>query len=242
MSPAEGSPTTPNLPALTVADLNTEVNCEPRVLDTVLGTHLGMARPTNIRSLIETSRGELEGFGSLHAARAMVAIGSGAKRGVNAYYLTEGQALCICALSRAPKAPQVRRMLIEAFMELRRQQLRPQQPRLPPKPRFRAFFARGLRSFPVLSDNMEPTLRRGDFALVQYVDRYEGDGVYVVGLDYPNLRRVDAFGGKVRIWSDNPRYSRQEVSREWFNANVVAKVVFAAKCLDRSLVPEQLRH
>lgn len=42
--------------------------------------------------------------------------------------LNEGQALCVCALSRAPNAPRVRRGLIEAFMELRRGRRLPKPP------------------------------------------------------------------------------------------------------------------
>ncbi|WP_146203798.1 hypothetical protein [Azospirillum sp. TSO5] len=46
-------------------DLNcvAAVEGEPRVLDTELAAALGMARPTNIRNVIELNNAELEGFG-----------------------------------------------------------------------------------------------------------------------------------------------------------------------------------
>ena len=40
-----------------------------------------------------------------------------------AYYLNEGQALVICALSRTPKAAQVRKLLIDVFMAYRQGKL-----------------------------------------------------------------------------------------------------------------------
>lgn len=93
---------------------------EPTVQDVSLGEWLGMRRPTNIRTLIEANREELESYGPLHAARAMVELGSGAEREVTVYYLTEEQALVICQLSRAKRAKDVRRVLIKTFMNWRR--------------------------------------------------------------------------------------------------------------------------
>lgn len=113
--PADGSP----LPVVIVED-------EPRVLDTDLAKAMGMARPTNVRVVIETNRDELTSFGPLHAANAMVGIGSGAKREVTTYHLNEEQALLICLLSRTEKAKQVRAEVIRVFTAWRRGQLAPQ--------------------------------------------------------------------------------------------------------------------
>ena len=49
----------------------------------------------------------------------------------------------------------------------------------------------GLRAFPVTGDLMEPTVRRGDFALVHPVDRYIGEGIYVIGESDPSIYRVE---------------------------------------------------
>jgi hypothetical protein len=98
------------------------IDGEPRVLDTELATKLGMDRPTNIRQVIDRNRDEIEGFGPLHSANALVEIGSGARRSVSAYYLNEEQALLVSILSRAPNAPAVRAGLIRAFVAFRRGQ------------------------------------------------------------------------------------------------------------------------
>jgi hypothetical protein len=98
------------------------VEDEPRALDTDIGERLGMARPTNIRGVIEASREELERFGPLHTARAMVDIGSGAKRETTAYYLNEEQSLLVSIKSTAPRAAEVRHMLIKVFTAWRRGQ------------------------------------------------------------------------------------------------------------------------
>ncbi|MDY0242185.1 MAG: hypothetical protein RBR34_08410 [Rhodospirillaceae bacterium] len=50
---------TRNPSALTLADLNTTINHEPRIKDVRIGERLGMARPTNIRQTIEANMAEL---------------------------------------------------------------------------------------------------------------------------------------------------------------------------------------
>ncbi|MCG5241371.1 hypothetical protein ACIU1J_27530 [Azospirillum doebereinerae] len=94
---------------------------EPRVLDVAIGRQLGMARPTNIRQVIEANRAELETYGMLHATRATSPMPNGGEKEVWEYWPNEEQALCICAISKAPKAPDARRMLIKAFTAWRRQ-------------------------------------------------------------------------------------------------------------------------
>ena len=96
------------------------INGEPTVRDVDLGERLGMARPTNIRRVIEKSRAELEGYGMLHAASATSGMPNGGTKSVTEYHLTEPQALLVCIKSAAPRAPEVRRLVIEAFMAWRR--------------------------------------------------------------------------------------------------------------------------
>lgn len=94
------------------------MNDEPRVLDTDLAERLGLSRPTNIRSdLIEPNRAELEGFGHL---QAVTAKSSGRGRPGTAYYLNEEQALLVAILSKAPRAAEVRSMVIRTFVAVRR--------------------------------------------------------------------------------------------------------------------------
>lgn len=104
---------------ITISDLNTTVNHEPRILDTRLGEALGFGRSTSIRVLIERNRAEMERYGEV-CITAMQTAGIQGGRPGKAYWLTEGQALCLSALSNAPNAPDVRQMLIEVYMAYRR--------------------------------------------------------------------------------------------------------------------------
>ncbi|WP_210486649.1 hypothetical protein [Microvirga antarctica] len=109
------------MPAIITIDSLWLIENEPRVLDTDLAAALGMARPTNIRGLIETNRQELENFGSLHTKRAVIQAGKGANREVAMFLLNEEQSLPICMLSRADRAKQVRADIITVFVAYRRQ-------------------------------------------------------------------------------------------------------------------------
>lgn len=104
--------------AFTIADLNTEIDNEPRVLDVQLGEALGFARPRKIREIIARNLDEIETYGSSAPRR-------GAYRGAEfvEYFLNEPQALLICMFSNTPRAAAVRKMLIDVFMEYRRGKL-----------------------------------------------------------------------------------------------------------------------
>jgi hypothetical protein len=62
-----------------------------------IGERLGMARPTNIRRVIDRNRTEIEAFGSL--AHSVPNLGPAGGRPSVEYHLTEEQALCVCQLS-----------------------------------------------------------------------------------------------------------------------------------------------
>lgn len=108
---------------LSVTDINTALDAEPRVKDTRLAQALGFARPRVIRELIERNRAELERYDS-------IAVRHGAYRGKEyaEYWLTEGQALCLAALSNAPRAPEARHTLISVYMAFRHGQTAPAVP------------------------------------------------------------------------------------------------------------------
>lgn len=97
-----------------------EIGGEPRVRDIEIGERLGMVRPTNIRQVIEANRAEIEGFGMLHAAHATSPMPNGGSKKVLEFHLNEEQALCVSTLSNAPRAPEVRAMLIRTFTAFRR--------------------------------------------------------------------------------------------------------------------------
>ncbi len=103
---------------ISIADLNTEIDAEPRVQDIALGEGLGFSRPRAIRQIIDRNALELQAYGSLATRR-------GKSRGQEfvEYFLNEPQALLICMWSNTPKAAAVRKMLIDVFMEYRRGKL-----------------------------------------------------------------------------------------------------------------------
>ena len=110
--------------ALTIpASAMTMADGEPRIRDLALAESLGFAKPHTIRDLIVRNRTELEAHGSFPCR----AENPGAKGGrpASAYYLNEGQALVICALSRTEKAAEVRKQLIDVFRAYRAGFLQP---------------------------------------------------------------------------------------------------------------------
>lgn len=117
-----------------------EMGEEPRILDVLLAEHLGFERERAIRELIARNRDELEAYGGLpcHTANP----GKQGGRPGKAYWLNEGQALVICALSRTDKAAEIRKAIIDVFTAYRRGKLvdvaahyrRPPTPQTPPAP------------------------------------------------------------------------------------------------------------
>ncbi len=96
---------------------------EPRVRDIDLGERLGFERPRVIRELIERNKAEVESFGLAPRRTAPITSGKGRVTEVQEYWLNEEQALLVATISNAPKAPQVRAMLIRVFVAWRRGEL-----------------------------------------------------------------------------------------------------------------------
>lgn len=86
--------------------------------DLDLTERLGFDRPHEARRLIERNRDELE----MHGGIFVTVTKNTGKRGRpgKAYYLNEGQALVICALSRTANAALIRKALIDVFTAYRR--------------------------------------------------------------------------------------------------------------------------
>lgn len=106
-------------PALSLDDLREEGG-EPRVPDRVVAQRLGYERPADIRELIERNAAELATYGEV--IRTARKTPEGGRPG-REFWLNEGQALVICALSRTAQAAAVRRQIIEVFMAWRRGEL-----------------------------------------------------------------------------------------------------------------------
>ena len=119
------SPTAERKPEMTANEISiipdislTEIDGEPRAHDLDIAQRLGFDQPRDIRKLIARHIDELRQFGVC----ATVAQTSGAKGGSPSqeYWLNEEQALYIASVSQAPKAHDVRVMLIKVFVAWRR--------------------------------------------------------------------------------------------------------------------------
>jgi len=111
---------------LPVHDVKLKVyDSEPRARDLDIAKRLGFSRPRKIRDLIERKRDELEAFGTLAPHRGAQLRENGATHEVTEYWLNEEQALLISSVSDAPRAPEVRSMLIRVFVAYRRGHLVP---------------------------------------------------------------------------------------------------------------------
>lgn len=111
-------PDTATPSGLSLSDLNTSVNHEPRILDLRLAERLGFANPLMVRKLIERNRDEIESHGII----SMVEINHGGGRGRpgRQFWLNEGQALVVCMLSRTPNAAAIRTEVIGVYIAYRR--------------------------------------------------------------------------------------------------------------------------
>jgi predicted ArsR family transcriptional regulator len=98
--------------ALSISDINTTINHEPRILDVRLAEALGFSRPADIRELIERHKEALERFGSIFR---MVRKNTGRGRPANEFYLTKKQALYIVTKSETENAVDLTVHIIEVF-------------------------------------------------------------------------------------------------------------------------------
>jgi len=94
---------------------------EPRIRDIDLAEGLGFERPRKIRDMIARNTAELLAYGGL--PRRGASPGRQGGRPSSAYYLNEGQALVICALSRTDRAAEIRKAIIDVFMAYRQGKL-----------------------------------------------------------------------------------------------------------------------
>lgn len=97
---------------LTIDDLNTTVNHEPRIMDVRLAELLGFNRSRNIRQIIERNLLDLERFGFCCTVQQ-----KGRGKAATVYYLNKKQALYICTLSKTPLATAVTIRMVEVFDE-----------------------------------------------------------------------------------------------------------------------------
>ena len=103
---------------LSLSDLNTSIDAEPRILDVTLGERLGMAQPLNIRKTIRANSAEISLYGGVitHGVKTSCKGGRPSK----AFYLNEPQAILLCMFANTPAAADVRHQVITVFMAYRR--------------------------------------------------------------------------------------------------------------------------
>lgn len=98
----------------------------------------------------------------------------------------------------------------------------------------------GLRVFPIDCDSMEPTLKRGGYALVAPCSDYNGEGLYVldngIGTAIYRVAKSAPFReSTIFLLSDNSRYKRHEVSLEWFRGAVLAQVAAKVEIMNSAV-------
>lgn len=65
-----------------------------------------------------------------------------------------------------------------------------------------------IRAIEVEGDSMYPTLKEGDYVIIEENSHFSGDGIYVLQWDSVLLvKRLQAGAGKIDIISDNQRYA-----------------------------------
>jgi hypothetical protein len=112
---------------LSISDLNTTINHEPRIRDLRLAERLGYEQPRDIRKLIVRNEKELRNYGEVCATVAQTAGTLGGRPGTE-YFLNEGQLLLLCMFSETAEAATVRKEIIDLFMAARRKALPPPSP------------------------------------------------------------------------------------------------------------------
>jgi hypothetical protein len=90
-------------------------DAEPRVRDAHLGTMLGYAKAADIRKLID----RMVADGELLENELIATVAKSGGRPAREVWLTEEQALLLCARSDAPRARDVRRDLVRVYIAVR---------------------------------------------------------------------------------------------------------------------------
>ena len=94
---------------------------EPRVRDLDIATRAGLARPRDVRRIIDQNWDELTAHGEIRVC-ALCAQTSGGRPG-REYWLNEAQSAALIAMLRTPMARELRIALVKLFVAYRRGQL-----------------------------------------------------------------------------------------------------------------------
>lgn len=99
--------------AFSLADLNTTINHEPRILDLTLAKGLGFKKPRDIRPLIERHLPALERLGRV--CRMVRQTSSRGGRPTAEYWLTKKQAVYIATKANTDRATDIAIAVVEVF-------------------------------------------------------------------------------------------------------------------------------
>jgi len=98
---------------LSISDINTQINGQPRMLDIRLAEALGFSRPRKIRDVISRHLEALERLGEV-VCPTSVQTPKGGRPGKE-YWLTKKQALYLCTKSETANATEVTIQMVEVF-------------------------------------------------------------------------------------------------------------------------------
>ncbi|MDC5702973.1 S24 family peptidase [Vibrio europaeus] len=86
---------------------------------------------------------------------------------------------------------------------------------------------------PVKGDSMQPTLKNGALVMVNKVDRFTGDGVYVFRFDNQLMvKRLQFSKSGLEVLSDNESYKPWELTKEEIQSNdfqIIGEVVWSGQ-------------
>jgi len=99
--------------ALTIDDIDSAINHEPRIADLRLAETLGFAQPVNIRKLIRQHQEALGRFGEVISAAEKTSEKGG--RPGKGYWLNKRQALYLCTKSETERATEATIAMVEVF-------------------------------------------------------------------------------------------------------------------------------
>jgi len=121
---------------ITLSDLNSSINNEPRVAHQKLAKALGFKYPHKFKHLIERNIEELQRYGEIVSTVDGIKIDSetnpkGAGRKGVTLWLNEPQSVISTLRSDAPKAPDARQEVVEVFIAYRHGQIKQDAPLWP---------------------------------------------------------------------------------------------------------------
>ena len=100
------------MPALSLSDIDTATNGEPRIVDLRLAEALGFKKPRDIRPLIERHIDALERLGGICRT---VRQNPGRGRPATEFWLTKKQAVYLCTKAETERAITVTIQIVELF-------------------------------------------------------------------------------------------------------------------------------